>query len=583
MAHTRQAAGRLLLAVGIAFAALLFHPSAASAHATLERSVPAPNARLMTEPRGVVLFFDEPVDLALGRAIVIGPSGAPVSTGHTQSAGGRVVTITLRPGLGNGAYVVSYRAVSQDAHPVSGGFYFQVGSAIAAHQGAGTAPLPPTGQASEDATVGSVYALCRYVGFFGLLLLVGGVVFMILLQPSAAPRRVVREAWLGLGLVTVASMGELVLQAPYAAGTSLTAISGADLDAVLNTRFGAAHLLRLALLAVAAPVLAALDSQERRPSRWVVASAAIIGSGLAVTWAYSGHPGTTSPGISVPSDVVHLLSVAVWVGGLVVLATAVLPLAGAGQLRATLPRWSALAMVCVVGLIVSGTAQAVLELDAWSRLADSAYGRLLLVKIGLLAGVLAMATYSRRWVRRWFATPGRGADSGGAATDPPRTEVSRLRRAVASESLLTVVAVAVAALLVEAAPGTSSATAPHDAANVRPVITRHGAYVAAVRRGNVVIHLKVDPAVAGIQYIYLGATRPDGGRIRVKQWTLTISNPALDLDHVDVPVLIDSGVGHHFVYGSFTMSTGGIWTVEVTARTSDVGAVTVSRRVAVRS
>jgi copper transport protein len=116
-----------------------------------------------------------------------------------------------------------------------------------------------------------------------------------------------------------------------------------------------------------------------------------------------------------------------------------------------------------------------------------------------------------------------------------------------------------------------------------PRAVRTGAYTAAVRRGDVVIHVKVDPAVAGIQYIYLRATRPAGGRIPVREWTLTISNSALGLDHVSVPLIRDFGVGHHFFYGSFTMPTGGVWTVEATARTSDIDETIVSRRVTVRS
>lgn len=578
---------RLLFAVPIAFVVLVgplwIGTPVASAHATLERTEPASNARLAAEPGKVALVFDEPVDLDLGEVTVVGPSGVPVATGHTQSAGGKTVTIALRPGAGNGTYVVSYRVLSLDTHPVSGGFLFQVGSATATH-GVGTVSLPPatSGSAPEDATVDGVYAACRYAGFVGLLLLVGSAVFLVALWPDGAPRRLVHLAWLGFGLAAAGSMGELVLQAPYGAGTPLTAITAAGFDHVVDTRFGTAHLLRLAVLAIVAPVLATLGTGESRRPPWTAAAAVPLGLALAVTWAYSGHAGTTTPAISVPSDVVHLLAVTVWVGGLVVLATAVLPVAGAGQLRALLPRWSWVALVCVAALIVSGTVQALLELDGWSRLVDTNYGRLLLAKIGLLAAVLAIASYSRRSVRRWFASrPRRAPDGGLPRVDPPHSEVRRLRYAVMAESLLTVTAVAVAAMLIEAAPGTSAE--PPVAASAQPVITRHGAYVTAVRSADVVIHLKVDPAVVGVQYIYLDATRPDGRRIPVRQWTLSISNSALGLDHVNVPILIDSGVGHHFVYGSFTMPTGGVWTVEVTARTSDVDETIVSRDVAVRS
>jgi len=139
-------------------------------------------------------------------------------------------------------------------------------------------------------------------------------------------------------------------------------------------------------------------------------------------------------------------------------------------------------------------------------------------------------------------------------------------------------------VLIQTDPAPSAPViAPAPSAAAGPVITRHGAYVTAVRRGGVVIHLKVDPAVVGVQYIYLDATRPDGRRIRVREWGLSVSNTALGIAQVRVPVLVDTGIGHHFVYGSFTMTTGGWWTVQITARTSDVDETVVTRTVAVRS
>jgi copper transport protein len=137
--------------------------------------------------------------------------------------------------------------------------------------------------------------------------------------------------------------------------------------------------------------------------------------------------------------------------------------------------------------------------------------------------------------------------------------------------VLAAAAVGVATVLIQTVPDRSAvALQPVPVPGASRPVTRTGAYVAAVRRGDVVIHVKVDPAVAGVQYIYLDATRPGGGRVPVREWTLTVGNDALGLENVDVPVLIDSGVGHHYVYGSFTMAAAGTWTIQVTARTTDV-------------
>jgi copper transport protein len=549
----------------------------------------------------VVLTFDEPVDLTLGTATAVGPNGGRVDSGYTQGDGGRTVTIALRPEAGHGTYVVSYRVVSVDSHPVSGGFVFQVGHGAAAPAPVGVqpnvsaaAPANP-GDASEQTDVRVVYAACRYAGFVGLLLLIGATVFRLTLWPRGLPDRRVRALiWLGYGVVSVASSGELVLQVPYATGGSLASVPGTGLSAVLGTTFGIAHVARLAVLAVAAPVLVAMspvggtaEPDTVRRARWPVPCAAALALALLVTWAYSGHAGSTDPLASVPSDVIHLAAMSVWLGGLVVLLVALLPLADDVGLRAALPRWSAIAMVSVAALIASGAVQALIETGGWSALKDTTYGQLLIAKIALLALVLVIADFSRLWVRRRYATrvpAGAVAGQAGLSTGPEPSGLRRLRRGIAAESVLAAAAVAVATVLIQTVPGRSAfAVQPGPVESASRPVTRTGAYVAAVRRGGLVIHVKVDPAVAGVQYIYLGATRPGGGRVHVREWTLSVGNDALGLENVHVPVLIDSGVGHHYVYGSFTMAAAGTWTIQVTARTTDVDETIAACRVRIKS
>ncbi|HET6876157.1 MAG TPA: copper resistance protein CopC [Jatrophihabitans sp.] len=577
---------------------MLFVPvGSASAHATLRSSEPAAGAQVPREPARVVLRFDEPVDVALGRVTVLGPNGAELATGYSSSDAGATITVAVRPGAGDGTYAVSYRVLSADTHPVSGGFLFRVGASgpNAIAPAAPGAPPAESASAPEDPIVRAVYAACRYAGFLGLLLVVGAVVFLVRLWPAGVPERgVTRLAWIGYGLLVAGSMGELVLQAPYAAGVSLTSITSRAFGEIVDTRYGTAHLVRFGLLAVLAPVLVGVAEARRARVcgtgglRWPVFCAAPIGLALLVTWAGTGHGSSTDPAISVPSDVVHLAAMAVWLGGLVVLAAALLPSAGAVELRATLPGWSRLAMGCVAALVISGVVQAVVEVGSWPGLVDTSYGRLLLAKIGLLAVVLAVADSSRRWVHRHYAAPGarglRGStDVGERAGLPTRSEIRALRRAVSVESVFGVAAVAVAALLIQAAPSrTAAAPAPQATGTGQAPISRQGAYVARIPRDGMVIHLKVDPAVVGEQYIYLSATRPGGALVHVRQWTLTVSNLRLGLQDVNVPLIRDNGVGHHFVYGSFTMPVGGSWAIRVIARTSDVDETVVTRTVRLR-
>ena len=55
-----------------------------------------------------------------------------VDTGKIERLDGNVIRAALKPKLLDGGYVVAWRVVSADAHPISGGFTFRVGAASTA-------------------------------------------------------------------------------------------------------------------------------------------------------------------------------------------------------------------------------------------------------------------------------------------------------------------------------------------------------------------------------------------------------------------------------------------------------------------
>jgi methionine-rich copper-binding protein CopC len=107
-------------------AALLFASSLAHAHSELTSSMPADKASVATAPKEVMLHFSEPVRLT---AVSVTRSG-----GAKQDLSGipaeRVKDFTVAaPGLGDGQYEVSWRALSSDSHVMTGTFSFSVGAA----------------------------------------------------------------------------------------------------------------------------------------------------------------------------------------------------------------------------------------------------------------------------------------------------------------------------------------------------------------------------------------------------------------------------------------------------------------------
>src|SRR5262249_15815217 len=159
---------------------------------------------------------------------------------------------------------------------------------------------------------------------------------------------------------------------------------------VLDTQFGKALLVRLAVLVVAAfllrPVLAGQGSKSDHILLIVLGA---IGIG---TWPFAGLPSASSvPPLTIVADEAHLISVAVWLVGLVMLAAFLLRWANDRELRAILPIWSNWATLAVTVLVLGGTAQALIQIGSFGSLIHTTYGRLIIIKVAVLGVILLFA------------------------------------------------------------------------------------------------------------------------------------------------------------------------------------------------
>ena len=175
---------------------------------------------------------------------------------------------------------------------------------------------------------------------------------------------------------------------------------------------------------------------------WVVASAAALV--LSAFPALTGHAsGGDLSGLTVPADIAHVLAVGCWVGTLAV----VLLLergrrrsgaSAAGVLPELIPRFSPLAMASVAVLVLSGTVGMWAHLDGPSAVIETSYGRWLLLKLTLVAGVLVLGAINFRRL-----LPRLGEEAGADA----------MRRSATREVALAFVVLAVTAILVRTPPG----------------------------------------------------------------------------------------------------------------------------------
>lgn len=402
---------------GLLFGLLLAGASPASAHAALTGSNPQDGAVVATAPREITLTFSEQIAMGDDSIRVLDPGGKRADTGTPRDLhnGGAVqYGVALHNGLPDGTYTVAWQAVSADSHPVSGAFTFSIGAPSET-----TVALP-----SDEAgggLVGALYGIARYAAYAGFILLVGGSAFVLACwQRGAGARplqRLVVRGWITL---TAATLVMLLLRNPYTgSGKFADAFDLNGLQAVLDTKPGAALVSRLLLLGASALFIAVLfgayakreDEREKKDLTFGLAvGGAVIAAGIAGTWALAEHASTgIQPGIAMPVDVLHLLAVAAWLGGLAALLVALyrVPDIASGAVR----RFSRVAFGSVVVLAATGLYQSWRQVGSWSALTGTRYGQLLLIKVALVAVLVGGAWISRRWTGRLLENRGEAGES----------------------------------------------------------------------------------------------------------------------------------------------------------------------------
>jgi copper transport protein len=431
-------------------------PAAASAHAALLRTSPVASVITNSAPGRVLLTYSEAVEPRFAIVSVTDAAGHQVTTGPpSRSATDPDTLVAPLARIPSGWYLVYWRVISADGHPVRGAFTFAVGP------NPGPAPVFPVPSTSETAATGRLL-VARWIVFLAALSAVGLYVLRVLTaRPvvravrGSSLRAVTWALWICLAVALIAtpiyldlSTAQFALRSPFAVG--------AIVPLVRASAFGRAFLcfeVVLGLFALSALVTVWVDrpDRQRRSIAELLAVAGGLGSAgaLFLVPGIAGHANTTSPrALSLLFDWVHLAAAAVWVGGLVgllVLWRSTRDLLRVALLSLVVPRFSRIAFVSVVLLIGAGTGASVLHMPTLSAFWQTSYGQALGIKILLLAAALLLAAVNlARTKPRLEAAASRPELARGAAV--------LLRRLVAGETVFVWGAVFAAAVLSSLAP-----------------------------------------------------------------------------------------------------------------------------------
>ncbi|MGW2341964.1 copper resistance CopC/CopD family protein [Streptomyces sp. NPDC001661] len=612
--------------------ALLAGAAPASAHAALTGSDPKQGAVVDSAPRKVSLTFSESVAISDGAVRVLDPAGKRVDDGKITHPGGTTYAVGLHSGLPDGTFTVAYQVVSADSHPVAGAYTFSIGApskttAVVADQNAG------------GGVVGGIYDVARYVSYAGFALLVGGAAFVLgCWRRGAGSRpvqRVVVGAWTAL---TAATLAMLLMRGSYTGSGKVGDIFDMSLlGQVLQTKTGAALTSRLLLLAAAALFIAVLfgayakkneeneeteeggegtEARERNDLTFGLSvGGAVVAAGLAATWAMAEHASTgLQAGLAMPVDVLHLLAVAAWLGGLTTLLVALyrVPTIEGSAVR----RFSRVAFCSVLVLVATGLYQSWRQVGSWSALTGTTYGQLLMVKVGLVVVLVGVAWISRKWTSRITETVAAAPVSeekaseekepvsvaaGGKGTDPERAaQLARqraamasarekrvrdadphrfgLRRSVLAEAGIAVVLLAVTTVLTSTEPGrteeeaksaTSAAQAQTGPLSLKIPFDTGGA------DGKGTALLEMDPGRTGNNEMHLYIERPNGKAFDVPEVKIALTQESKKIG--PLPVVPDHIATGHWTASGVQIPVAGDWKVALTVRTSDIDQITINK------
>jgi copper transport protein len=516
--------GRIVVALAAAAVALAV-PSVASAHAYLIKTVPVASGVLDAPPPNVALTYDEAVEPRFAIISVTSAGGQQETTGPParSPANPDTLVVPLRAHLPEGWYLVYWRAISVDGHPVQGAFTYAVGP------NPGPAPQFKVPSVASSSTSPNLL-ITRWVMFLSVMVAIGLFAFRFAIARPLT-RRVPGASLrpLSIAFVTASVVGVIAIPVylDFAiANDSLRSVF--DLTALIPlfrvTAFGRGYVdmtLCFALFCLAGWVLLWLDHPERegRSIAEIVAQTGAIAAAAAtlIIPGTSGHAAQQSPrGFSLLFDWLHLLSGSLWIGGLAGLLVLWFTIRANNRvvaLSTVVPRFSNVALISVLVLLGTGTGATVFHMPAINALWETSYGVAILVKIGILTAAVLLAAGNLLRTRPQLIAARQRPELGAPA--------ARLLRAlIGSEAILVAGAVFVAAVLSSLAPPPPAFALQNSAlAQVGP-----GRVAQTIRRGGYVLQVLVSPNKAAAPDSFALRITQNGHPVRGANVTLTFNH-----------------------------------------------------------
>jgi copper transport protein len=526
------------------------YTQSAFAHAVLLGSTPKANEMIATSPKELVLNFNENVGPIFFK--VLDKSGKEVGAAGEIKTDGNNLILPLGQELPNGTYVLTYRVISADTHPVGATFGFSVGEPMA--------DLSQMKASTEPAKTSWTLAVAfnRWVLYSAMLLAAGSALFTLLIQ---TPATVTASTFnLGKSAAAVAAI-TYVLSVGFGGAEMVLGGAGALLSGDTWARGLQSTLTPSAAIGIPAMLVLiyGFTGGIERPKNGALTVGAVAAVG---SFLVTGHAATAPPVWMMATVVaVHLFCSAFWFGALYPLYKTT-QIADANAAGTVMHKFSIWAMYSVALIVLSGLVISAVQVQSPGNLTTTAYGSGLLRKLALVAVILALATYNK-----FILTPAlqKGDDSGAI----------RIRRTIRIEFVIYIFILGAAMTLTLTTP--PRAIGDQNAASSA---MQMDGFKTTLKAQEYSVDLEVTPAKAGENMIMATVKGKDGQVLNLADLEITANLPAAGIADV---MLKGQNVGNgmwHVVFKE--MIIPGDWTLRIDAFVTDFDKVSFETPVSIK-
>ncbi len=562
--------------VGTASLVFLLATNGLMGHATLTSTVPPANSRLEQSPPKVELHFNEGIEAIFNGVLVLNRNGLPVHEGEVElSRNRRVLSVGVRENLHQGIYTISWKATSSDGHQIGGNFGFSVGEEFQA------SGLVATDSGTPSNWPGAGLAVNRWLYLLAMMMFVGGFTFgTVILLPvvknpsldlslevSGEVRRVFLRffSWSWIVLVVTAVLNLLFKAAAMAESTLIEAVNWAVLNAVVSmSQFGRMWGYGMVVILLSGVLFWLYQriwatQQDSSMGLIVLYVGIALGAVLFFTVSNSGHAAAVTEwkAVALATDAVHLLATAMWVGGLLYLFLLMRSVSAAdSEVHARLmgevvPRFSRMAQICVVVILLTGVYTTWIHMPSWGAFVSTWYGLALLTKILLFMPLLALGAVNLLVIK-----PQLGAnlmEQGERALEGALRVLKRFRPLVQAEVILSVIILLVVVFLTNLPPAATAAapTGPVEISN----------------RSDFDVTIEIEPNQVGHNLIRVRVEDEEGNtRTDLQTVFLDINMPEMEMPNQRNEAAVG---GEGFYESPAVLGMGGLWRITVRVMETD--------------